>query len=172
MLESHYRCTGAGSLAMSHGICAWMDDPYTHCFWEAFVSLYCSQIKLVTGFWNLNIQFWQELLCSQWISLSTLHFSLLLSSRFWNVVCNKSLKKWRLLSKIDRCSLTAVCSLLDPPKIFDCLNIPFSFHLKTALMLLIIAGLEFKLVIEAEVSVLKSHLFKIRGCCHGSTWWA
>lgn len=30
-------------------------------------------------------------------------------------VCNKSLKKWRLLSKIDRCSLTGVCSLLDLP---------------------------------------------------------
>lgn len=88
------------------------------------------------------------------------------------MVCNKSLKKWRLLSNIDPCSLTAVLSLLDLPKIFDCLDIAFSFHLKTALMLRIIAGLEFKVVIETEVSVLKSHLYKIGGCCHGSTWQA
>lgn len=53
--------------------------PHPYCVWEALVSQYCSQIRLVTGFWNLNIQFWQELLCSQWISLSTLHFSLSLS---------------------------------------------------------------------------------------------
>lgn len=111
------------------------------------------QITLLQVSELLNIQFWQELLCSQWIFLFTLHFSLLRSSGIWNVVCNKLLKQWRLLNRIDRCSLRF------PPIGLDCLEIPYSFHMQTMLTLSIIAILEFQFVVDTEISVLESHLF-------------
>lgn len=123
------------------------------------------QITLLQVSELLNIQFWQELLCSQWIFLFTLHFSLLWSSGIWNVVCNKLVKQWRLLNRIDR------CSLMFPPIGFDCLEIPYSFHMQTMLILSIITVLEFQFVVDTEISVLESHLF-LRVCHHVSMWWA
>lgn len=123
------------------------------------------QITLLQVSELLNIQFWQELLCSQWIFLFTLHFSLLRSSGIWNVVCNKLLKQWRLLNRIDRCSLRFL------PIGLDCLEIPYSFHMQAMLILSTIAVLEFQFVVDAEISVLESHLF-LRVCHHVSMWWA
>lgn len=123
------------------------------------------QITLLQVSELLNIQFWQELLCSQWIFLFTLHFSLLRSSGIWNVVCNKLFKWWRLLNRVDR------CSLMFPPIVFDFLEIPYSFLVRAMLILSITTVLEFQFVVDTEISVLESNLFIIV-CLHDSMWWA
>lgn len=53
--------------------------------------------------------------------------------------------------------------------IFDCLEIPYSFHMQTMLILSIITVLEFQSVVDTEISVLESHLF-ISVCHHNSMW--
>lgn len=56
-----------------------------------------------------------------------------------------------------------------PPILFDCLEIPYSFHMLIMLILSIITFLEFQFVIDTEISVRESHLF-ISFCHHDSMW--